>query len=147
MVSLTHLIGAAAAGAVATAGFAGGSPQAGPQDGAPPARYEIDAGASYPVIRDDLGQQGFDVREYEQYARRIEVKGIDASDQCVEVYFYPATGEELRRERSDDCGRRGADDSDDRYDDDRFDDDHDDRYGGDDDDDDRYDDDDDRYDD
>ena len=135
MVSLTQLIGAAAAGAVATAGFAGGSQPADVQ-GAVPARYEIDAGVGYPGILDNLSQQGFDVREYEQYARKIEVKGIDASGQCVEVYFHPTSGEELRRERDDDCGRRGNDDDDDRYDDD-----HDDRYG--DDNDDRYDDDDD----
>ena len=132
MVSLTHLIGAAAAGAVATAGFAGGSTPA----GAPPAvpdRYEIEANASYPDIRASLDEQGFDVREYEQYARKIEVKGIDASGQCMEVYFHPTSGEELRRERDDDCGLRGNDDDDDRYDDD----DDDDRY--DDDDDERYD--------
>ena len=128
MVSLTHLIGAAAAGAVATAGFAVGSPPADAQ-GAVPARYNIDAGAGYPDILDRMRQQGFDVREYEQYARKIEVKGIDASGQCVEVYFHPTSGEELRRELDDDCGRRGDDD--DRYDDDyvdRYDDEDDDRY-------------------
>ena len=140
MVSLTHLIGAAAAGAVATAGFAGGSTPADAQ-GAVPDRYEIEASAGYPDIRASLNDQGFDVREYEQYARKIEVKGIDASGQCVEIYFHPTSGEELRRERADDCGR-GRDDDDDRYDDDHYgDDDGDDRYDDDDDDDDdRYDD-------
>ena len=137
MVSLTHLIGAAAAGAVATAGFAGSSTPA-EATGAVPDRYAIEASAGYPDISASLNQQGFDVREYEQYARRIEVKGIDASGQCMEVYFHPTSGEELRRERDDDCGLRGEDDDDGRYDDD-----HDDRYGRDDDD--RYDDDDDDH--
>ena len=141
MVSLTHLIGAAAAGAVATAGFAGGSKPADAQ-GAVPDRYEIEASAGYPDIRASLNEQGFDVREYEHYARKIEVKGIDASGQCVEVYFHPTSGEELRRERDDDCGRGRDDDDDDRYDDD-----YDDSYGDDDDDDRHDDDDDDRYDD
>jgi Peptidase propeptide and YPEB domain len=137
MISLTHLIGAAAAGAVATAGFAGGAALPDAQALAEvPARYDIDSGSGYTEIRDDLRQQGFDLRGYEQSARRIEVKGLDASGQCVEVYFHPTSGEELRRERDDDCGLRGDDDDDDRYDDDGHDDD--DHYG---DDDDRYDDD------
>jgi hypothetical protein len=118
MVSLTHLIGAAAAGAVATAGFAGGSTPADTQADGVPARYEIDAGTGYPEIRDQLSQQGFEVSKYEQYARKIEVKGLDASGRCMEVYFHPASGEELRRERDDDCGHAGDDDDDDdRYDD------------------------------
>ena len=59
--------------------------------------------------------------EVERYANSIEVKGYDRTGQCVEMYLDPRTGDLLRRERDDSCGRsegsegRDSDDSDDHH--------------------------------
>jgi len=55
--------------------------------------------------------------------RKIEVKGKDPAGRCTEIYFDPASGQELRREGDDDCAGRDDDrGDDDRGDDDRWDD-------------------------
>lgn len=88
-----------------------------------PARFEIGSEPSYKDVRSRLAEQGFDVREAEYDDGKIEVKGLDASGRCMEIYFSPSTGKELKRERDDDCGRyvKGSDDDhwddDDRWDD------------------------------
>jgi opacity protein-like surface antigen len=71
-----------------------------------PARLSIDPAAEASGIRAQLSQQGFDVRKIEFEDRKIEVKGVDASGRCLEIYFHPASGEELRRKHDDDCRRK-----------------------------------------
>ncbi|MBI1254294.1 MAG: hypothetical protein GC196_08130 [Hyphomonas sp.] len=83
---------------------------------AEPFRFEVGDDPSLSQVRARLGEQGFDVREVEYDDRKIEVKGTDASGKWMEIYFHPASGEELRRERGDDCDSRD-DDNDDRWDD------------------------------
>lgn len=85
---------------------------------AEPAQFDIGSNPSAADVRGYLTDQGFDVREIEFYSRKIEVKGFDASGRCMEIYFHPSTGEELRREHDDDCGRRSQ--SDDDWDDDDY---------------------------
>lgn len=102
-------------------------------------KYDIDPDAAFSDVRARLASQGFEARKIEFDDGKIEVKGLNADGRCMEIYFHPGTGEELRRERDDDCHRRatsysrssdslyGSDDWDDdrsgrRGDDDRYDD-------------------------
>lgn len=57
------------------------------------------------VLEQRLAADGFRIVEIERYANSVEVKGYDRTGQCVEMYLDPRTGEVLRRERDDDCGR------------------------------------------
>ena len=92
-----------------------------------PTRFEIGSDPSFGEVRLRMADQGFDVREVEYDDGEIEVKGLDASGRCMEIYFSPRSGEEVKRERDDDCGRDGSgrsgsdddrwDDDDDRWDD------------------------------
>jgi hypothetical protein len=92
-----------------------------------PARFEIGSDPSFGEVRSRMADQGFDVREVEYDDGKIEVKGLDASGRCMEIYFSPRSGKEVKRERDDDCGRYGSgrsgsdddrwDDDDDRWDD------------------------------
>lgn len=85
---------------------------------AQPARFEIGSDPSFGEVRSRMADQGFDVREAEYDDGKIEVKGLDASGRCMEIYFSPRSGEEMKRERDDDCGRYGSGSDDDRWDDD-----------------------------
>jgi hypothetical protein len=69
-------------------------------------RLNVGRDASAADIRDRLAEQGFDVRKVEFEGYKTEVKVYDASGRCLEIYFDPASGEEIRRKRDDDCGRR-----------------------------------------
>lgn len=83
-----------------------------------PARFEIGSDPSISDVRSRMSEQGFDVRKVEYDDGKIEVKGLDASGRCMEIYFSPGSGKELKRERDDDCGGRGRsgdDDWDDDY--------------------------------
>lgn len=95
-----------------------------------PVRFDVGSDPSLSEVRARLAEQGFNVRKVEYDDRKIEVKGTDSSGKCMEIYFHPASGEELRRERDDDCGSRSRsgddwyddhgsrnDDDDDRWDD------------------------------
>lgn len=64
---------------------------------------------SLSVIEQRLAADGFRVLEIERYPTSIEVKGYDRAGHCVEMHLDPRTGDVLRRERDDDCGR-GDDD-------------------------------------
>jgi Peptidase propeptide and YPEB domain len=57
-------------------------------------------------IEDRFSADGFRIVEIERYADVIEVKGYDRSGLCVEIYLDRHSGETLRRERDDSCGRR-----------------------------------------
>lgn len=116
----TVLIGAAAFGTgIGTAQSDIGQAQ--------PVRFEIGSDPSFGEVRSRMADQGFDVREVEYDDGKIEVKGLDASGRCMEIYFSPRSGKEVKRERDDDCGRYGRgrsgsdddrwDDDDDRWDD------------------------------
>ncbi len=74
---------------------------------AQPARFDIGPDPSFGEVRARLADQGFDVREVDLDGGKIEVKGLDASGRCMEIYFSPGSGEELRRERDDDCAPSG----------------------------------------
>ena len=65
---------------------------------------------SLAAIEAKLSADGFQVYEIERYATSVEVKGRDKTGACVELHLDRRTGEVLRRERDDDCGRRGGDD-------------------------------------
>jgi hypothetical protein len=73
----------------------------------PPAeRLSIGRDASAAEVRTRLAEQGFDVRKVEFESRKTEVKVYDTTGRCLEIYFDAGTGEEIRRKRDDDCGRR-----------------------------------------
>ncbi len=87
--------------------------------------YELGRDAVYPDILKRLSAQGFDVQDIEYDDGKIEVTGLNSDGRCLEIYFHPASGKELRRKRDDDCDRRGSKAtlwSDDLWDDDDFDD-------------------------
>lgn len=69
-------------------------------------RLNIGRDASASEVRTRLAEQGFDVRKVEFESRKTEVKVYDVSGRCLEIYFDASTGEEIRRKRDDDCGRR-----------------------------------------
>ncbi len=65
------------------------------------------ASASLGDIEARLGADGFRIVEIERYSNVIEVKGFDRNGLCVELYLDRRSGETLRRERDDSCGRGG----------------------------------------
>lgn len=60
---------------------------------------------SLSAIEQRLNADGFRVLEIERYSTSVEVKGYDRAGICTEMHLDPRTGEVLRRERDDDCGR------------------------------------------
>lgn len=73
------------------------------------AQSQPSAPLSLSVIEQRLAADGFRVVEIERYLNSVEVKGYDRAGVCMEMHLEPRTGEVLRRERDDDCGR-GDDD-------------------------------------
>ena len=61
---------------------------------------------SFAEIEQRLEADGFRVSEIERYRNSIEVKGWDRDGRCTEMHLDPRSGEVLRRERDDSCGRR-----------------------------------------
>lgn len=86
---------------------ASGSGQSWPGQ-AQPARFEIGSDPSFGEVRARMADQGFDVHDVDFDAGEIEVKGLDASGRCMEIYFSPSSGEELKRERDNDCAPSGG---------------------------------------
>jgi hypothetical protein len=84
---------------------------------AQPARFEIGSDPSISKVRSSMSEQGFDVRKVEYDDGKIEVKGLDALGRCMEIYFSPDSGKELKRERDDDCGSSRDGSSDGSWDD------------------------------
>lgn len=131
MINLSNIAGLGAAallGATASAAGTSFAQSSGAAPDAPPkaaiARYELGPDPSFSDVRDRLAGQGFEARKVEYDDGRIEVKGLNADGRCMEVYFHPGTGKELRREREDNCHVRGrkVSGSDDLWGDDDFDD-------------------------
>lgn len=71
------------------------------------------AAASSSVSLSDIEQclaaDGFRIVEIERYSSTIEVKGFDRNGSCMEIYLDSRSGETLRREQDDDCGRGRGD--------------------------------------
>lgn len=65
---------------------------------------------SLSAIEQRLSADGFRVIEIERYPNSVEVKGYDRAGLCIEMHLDSRTGELIRRERDDDCGRRFDDD-------------------------------------
>jgi len=122
MFTQKHLLAASAlAASAAIFGVGLGLAQSGPAK-SEPARFEVGSNPSLTDVQSRLTEQGFSVDEVEYDDGKIEVEGFDASGRCLEIYFSPGSGQELKRERDDDCGsssRSGDDhwDDDDRWDD------------------------------
>ena len=70
---------------------------------------QTEAPLSLSAIEQRLAAEGFRVVEIERYATSFEVKGYDRAGVCMEMHLDLRTGDVLRREREDDCGRRDDD--------------------------------------
>jgi hypothetical protein len=105
LVAAALLIGAAAFGTGLSIAQSGPG-QSGPGK-AQPARFDIGSDPSFGEVRARMADQGFDVHDIDFDEGEIEVKGLDAFGRCLEIYFSPGSGAEVKRERDDDCAPFG----------------------------------------